>query len=135
MTEKTVNKAPSGRPQRKPVGFRNRLAVHDKDPDREYRWVNTTADGGDRVEIFKEAGYRLEKKSGQRAANGRVDASPLGSFETTPGGGGDTLVLMSIEKDLYIADQKEKQKRVDDLDRSQKRTPDGFYGKIADEKL
>lgn len=135
MTEKTVNKAPSGRPSRKPVGFRNRLAVHDKDPNRVYRWVNTNADGGDRVEIFKEAGYRLEPKSGYRAANGRVDASALGSFETTPGGSGDTLVLMSIEKEFYEADQKEKNKRVDDLDRAQKRTPDGFYGKIADEKL
>jgi hypothetical protein len=135
MTEKTVNKAPSGRPSRKPVGFCNRLAVHDQDPNRHYRWINTTADGGDRVEIFKEAGYRIEQKSSQRAATGRVDASPLGSFETTPGGGGDTLVLMSIEKDLYLADQKEKQKRVDDLDRAQKRTPEGLYGKVADEKL
>ena len=135
MTEKTVTKAPSGRPDRKPVGFRNRLAVHDKDPNREYRWINTAADGGDRVEIFKEAGYRLEPKSSQRAATGRVDASPLGSFETTPGGGGDTMVLMSIEKDLYLADQKVKQMRVDELDRAQKRTPEGLYGKVADEKL
>lgn len=134
MTEKTVNKAPSGRPTRKPVGHRNRLTVLDKDPNYEYRWVNTNASGGDRVLIMEEAGYEKVAKSTQRA-NGRVDASPLGSFETTPGGGGDTLVLMRQKKEWYTEDQKEKQKRVDETDVAQKRTPDGFYGKIADEKM
>ena len=135
MTEKTVNKAPSGRPKRQPVGFRNRLAVHDKDPNYVYRWINTNADGGDRVDIMKDAGYELVEKSAKRAANGRVDASPLGGFETTPGGSGDTLVLMRQRKEYYQEDQQAKQSRVDELDKAQKRTPDGFYGKIADEKL
>jgi len=135
MTEKTVNKVPSGRPSRKPVGFRNRLAVHEKDPNFEYRWVNTNADGGDRVSIMEEAGYEKVNKSAVRAANGRVDASSLGSFETTPGGSGDTLVLMRQKKEWYNEDQKAKSARVDELDRAQKRTPDGFYGKIADEKM
>lgn len=135
MTEKTVNKAPSGRPNRKPVGFRNRLAVHDKDPNYEYRWVNTAADGGDRVSIMEDAGYEKVAKSTVRAATGRVEASALGSFETVPGGGGDQLLLMRQKKEYYEEDQKAKQARVDELDRAQKRNPDGFYGKIADEKL
>jgi hypothetical protein len=135
MTEKTVNKAPSGRPARKPVGFRNRLAVHGKEPGFEYRWINTNADGGDRVSIMEEAGYEKVSKSGVRAANGRVDASALGSFETVPGGSGDTLVLMRIKQEYYDEDQRAKQVRVDETERAQKRTPDGFYGKIADEKL
>jgi len=132
MTEKTVNKAPSGRPVRKPAGFRNRLAVHGKDPNFEYRWINTNMDGGDRVSIMEEAGYEKVAKSSVRAASGRVDASPLGSFETTPGGNGDTMVLMRIKKEWYDEDQRAKQKRVDELDRAQKRTPDGFYGKITE---
>lgn len=132
MTEKTVNKAPSGRPVRKPVGFRNRLAVYDKDPNFEYRWVNSSADGGDRVSIMEEAGYEKVVKSATRQSTGRVDnASPLASFETTPGGNGDLMVLMRIKKEWYAEDQKAKQARVDELDQAQKRTPDGFYGKIT----
>lgn len=130
MTEKTVNKAPSGRPQRKPVGHRNRLTVHDKDPEYVYRWVNTAADGGDRVAILSESGYEPVQKSAQRQGTGRVEASPLGSVETVPGGGGDTLLLMRQKREYYEEDQKAKQARVDELDVAQKRTPDGFYGKI-----
>lgn len=132
MTEKTVNKAPSGRPNRKPVGFRNRLTVYDKDPSREYRWVNVNMDGGSRVSIMEDAGYRKEAKSKIRAESGRVDATSLGAYETAPGGNGDTLILMSIDKSWYDEDQLEKQKRVDELEQSQKRIPDGFYGKISD---
>jgi hypothetical protein len=132
MTEKTVNKAPSGRPNRKPVGFRNRLAVHDQDPNFVYRWVNTNADGGDRVTILEESGYEKVAKSAVRTGNGRVEASPLGGTETIPGGGGDTLVLMRQKKEWYEEDQKAKQARVDELDRAQKKTPEGFYGKISE---
>ena len=129
MTEKTVNKAPRGRPTRQPVGFRNRLAAFDKDPAYEYRWVNNNADGGDRVKIMEDAGYEFAPKSEQRS--GRVEAGPLGSAETVPGGNGDTMVLMRIKKEWYEEDQKAKQDRVDELDRAQKRTPDGLYGKIT----
>jgi hypothetical protein len=132
MTEKTVNKAPSGRPNRKPVGFRNRLTVYDQDPNFVYRWVNTNADGGDRVSILEEAGYEKVAKSDVRTGNGRIEASPLGTTESIPGGGGDTLVLMRQKKEWYEEDQKAKQARVDDLDRAQKKTPEGFYGKISD---
>lgn len=134
MAEKTINKAPSGRPERKPVGFRNRLAVYDQDPNYVYRWVNTNADGGDRIIIMEQAGYEKVPKSTHRTDTGRVDASALGSFETAPGGGGDTLVLMRIPREWYEEDQKAKQARVDELDSAQKRTPDGFYGKILSEK-
>jgi hypothetical protein len=42
---------------------------------------------------------------------------------------------MRQRKEYYQEDQQAKQSRVDELDKAQKRTPDGFYGKIADEKL
>lgn len=135
MTEKTVNKAPSGRPKRQPVGLRNRLTVVDKDPNYEYRWVNANADGGDRPAILAESGYEFVEKSTSRKANTRVsDAGPLGSYETTPGGGGDTLVLMRQRKEYYEEDQKAKAERVDLTDRAQHKTPEGFYGSITSKK-
>lgn len=136
MTEKTVNKAPSGRPKRQPVGHRNRLAVADKDPNFVYRWVNANADGGDRPAILAESGYEFVEKSATRKANIRVqDASVLGSYETTPGGGGDTMVLMKQRKDYYDEDQQAKQTRVNETEAAQLKTPEGFYGKVTTEKL
>ena len=135
MTEKTVNKEPSGRPKRQPVGLRNRLTVADQDPNYVYRWVNANADGGDRPAILQEYGYEYVQKSQSLRANVRVsDAGPLGAFETTPGGGGDTLVLMRQHKDYYNEDQAAKQERVDLTDRAQHRTPDGLYGSITSKK-
>lgn len=134
MSKETLSKAPSGRPNRKPVGYRNRLAVHEKDPGYVYRWVNSAADGGDRVAIMEESGYEKVQKSTVRQGNGRIESSPLGSFETVPGGGGDTLVLMRQKADWYAEDQAAKQARVDELDQAQKKTPDGFYGKITTSK-
>lgn len=131
MTEKTVNKAPSGRPVRKPVGLRNRLSVLDQDPGYVYRWVNNNASGGDRVEILKEAGYETVPK-GTHRSTGRVEASAPGSIEQIPGGSGDTLVLMRQKREWYEEDQAAKQARVDETEQAQKRTPDGFYGKIKD---
>lgn len=132
MTKETVNKAPSGRPVRKPVGYRNRLAAPDVGPDYVPRWVNATADGGQRVEILEQAGYEKVLKSANTQGVGRVDdASALGSVFTTPGGAGDTLVLMKQKKEWYEEDKKAKEARVDELDAAQKKTPDGFYGKIT----
>lgn len=135
MTEKTVNKAPSGRPKRQPVGHRNRLTVVDKDPNYVYRWVNASADGGDRPAILAESGYEYVQKSSVREGNIRVaNGGPLGAYETTPGGGGDTLVLMRQKREYYEEDQASKQQRVDLTDRAQHRTPDGLYGSITTKK-
>ena len=78
MTEKTVNKAPSGRPNRKPVGFRNRLAVFDKDPNFEYRWVSSRMNNGSRIQECLDAGYEFVQKSAQRSTTGRIEAGPKG---------------------------------------------------------
>lgn len=133
MTEKTVNKAPSGRPNRRPVGYRNRLAVFENDPNYVYRWVNTNISGGDRVNELEEIGYEKVEKSAQRQGNGRIDASPLGKYETTPGGSGDTLILMRQKREYFEEDQRAKQKVVDETDHAQKRiNPDGFYGHFSE---
>jgi len=135
MTEKTVNKAPSGRPKRQPVGHRDRLTVNDQDPNYVYRWVNANADGGDRPAILQESGYEFVSKSESRRSNIRVsDAGALGAFETTPGGGGDTLVLMRQKREYYEEDQAAKQGRVNLTEQAQHRTPDGLYGSITSKK-
>ena len=134
MTEKTVNKAPSGRPKRQPVGHRNRLTVNNQDPNYVYRWVNANMDSGDRPQILQESGYEYVEKSTARKSNIRVqDGGVLGSYETTPGGSGDTMVLMRQHKDWYNQDQAEKQKRVDESDQAIKNKvkEDGFYGKVT----
>lgn len=132
MSKDAIAKAPSGRPNRMPVGFRNRLQVLNQDPNYFYRWVNANLDGGDRVGIFENAGYEKVPKGTHRIDNGRVSTpGPLGDFETMPGGDGDTLVLMRIKREWYDEDQLEKQKIVDEKEAHQKRTPDGFYGKIT----
>jgi hypothetical protein len=132
MAKDAIAKAPSGRPQRLPVGFRNRLAVVDQDPNFVYRWVNANLDGGDRISIFEQAGYEKVPKSSSRIGNGRLSTpGPLGDFETMPGGDGDTLILMRIQRDWYDEDQKVKQVAVDEKEARQKRTPDGFYGEIS----
>lgn len=136
MAEKTINKAPSGRPKRLPVGHRNRLQVVDKDPEYVYRWVNASADGGDRPAILAESGYEYVPKSSVRTSNNirTSTGGPLGAYETTPGGGGDTLVLMRQKREYYEEDQAAKQERVDMTDRAQHKTPDGLYGSITTKK-
>jgi hypothetical protein len=133
MTKKTVNEAPSGRPKRKPVGYRNRLLVENQDPDYQYRWVNTNfREGMLRVQEFEEAGYEKVLKHTVDADTGRIEGSSLGSFQTAIGGAGDVMILMRQKKEYFEEDQKAKQKAVDETDQAQKRTPDGFYGKITD---
>ncbi len=131
MSKDAIAKAPRGRPQRQPVGFRNRLTVLDQDPNYVYRWVNSSFDGGDRIAIFEQAGYEKVPKRTHRIDNGRVSTpTPLGDFETLPGGAGDTLVLMRIPKEYYDEDFAAKQSIVDEKEPG-KRNPDGFYGSIT----
>lgn len=133
--KEAIVKAPSGRPTRKPVGYRDRLRTQNTDPNYVYRWVNANLDQGDRVNILKEAGYETAPAGVHRVTNGRVDDSKEpGSVEVIPGGQGDKLVLMRQKREYYEEDQAEKQKRVQSLEAHQRKTPDGFYGKISDKE-
>lgn len=99
----TVSKAPSGRPKRTPVGYRNRFEVANKDPNRVYRLVNDTEG---RIAEFEAAGYRVEQQSNIKLGAQRIEGKgSLGSEASIPVGGGTRGVLMSIEKEYYDEDQ------------------------------
>ncbi len=118
---KELNKVTRGsRPKRAPVGARNRLAVHNKQADREYRFVN---DKDGRVEVFEQNGWIVEKAENHQIGDRRVDsASVTGSAARVSVGQGDYSVLMSIDKEWYDEDQAEKQKRVEASEQSIKET-------------
>ena len=67
--KEAIAKAPSGRPQRTPIGTRNVLSVAGKEPGYEYRIINDT---GDRVQEFIDAGYELVANDSVRVGDKRV---------------------------------------------------------------
>lgn len=130
MEKEPVAKSPSGRVKRVPVGQRNVLTVKGKDENFEYRIVNNEAD---RIEMFKDAGYEIEKAANVRIGDKRVnDSSPSGSLAEVSVGGGSKAYLMKIPKELYQEDQQAKLAKIRQLEQSMK-TPsgDGQYGKTT----
>ena len=131
----TTQKAPSGRPKRQPVGQRSRLNVTGKDENYVYRFVN---DIGDRIEMFREAGYEIVDRSKHRIGDNRVDiAKPEGSAATVsvgvkPNGDGMRAYLMRIPKEYYEEDQAAKRANNNSLVESMKQPNiDGAYGEIT----
>ncbi len=127
--KEAIAKAPSGRPQRTPIGTRNVLSVTGKEPGYEYRIINDT---GDRVQEFLDAGYELVADNSVRVGDKRVNkASPEGSVSQLSVGQGQKAFVVRIKKEWYDADQAAKQKRVDELEASTKlKALDGTYGKL-----
>ncbi|MDE3022994.1 MAG: hypothetical protein KGI54_14240 [Pseudomonadota bacterium] len=129
MTQKdSIVKSPSGRVKRTPVGTRNILTVRGKDPDYVYRIVN---DVGDRVEVFKEAGYEPVLAEQHLVGDRRVNKpSDEGSIATAHVGGGQKAVVMRIRKEYFEEDQAAKQAQIDELEGSQRpENLNGYYGK------
>lgn len=119
---------PSGRPQRKPIGIRNRLEIINKDPDRVYRLVDT--DPG-RIEQLAQQGYRIEQKDEHVPQGLRLDQGK-DVDNLVHVGGGKKQVLMSQDKADWEEDQRLKQVDHDakleglkQIERSE-----GFYGTI-----
>ena len=111
MSEKeSVAKAPSGRPRRVPVGYRNRFDVSGKDPNFQYRIVK---DAEGRIQEFLDAGYEVVDKNKTKLGADRLEGgSSLGSLSSIPLGGGDQGVLMRIPNEFYEEDQKAKEQKV-----------------------
>lgn len=128
-SDSSVAKSPSGRVRRTPVGVRNVLTVRGKDPDYEYRIVNDT---GDRIEMFKDAGYEIVKASDVVIGDRRVNkASAEGSLAQVAVGGGDKAVVMRIKREWYEEDQARKQANVDASEAATKSDAlKGTYGKL-----
>lgn len=123
------------RQARVPLGTpRRKLSVENQDPARVYRWVN---DKHGRLEQAEAGGYRFEEK------NPAMDVGSAGDAEVTGGEGIDSRIsrivgtaedgspmrafLMSIDRDLYEADQNEKMAEIDRTEEALMRTatPEG----------
>lgn len=116
MTKETLKVARGSRPKRTPIGSRGKLNVGNKQPDREYRFVN---DRDGRVEMFQQNGWIVEKAEDHIVGDRRVDATtPSGSAARYSVGLGDYSVLMSIDREWFLEDQAEKQLRVDASEQS-----------------
>lgn len=112
------------RAERLPLGIkRSKLAVHDKDPGYEYRWVN---DEAGRLHDAETGGYEFvtDAKVGQGDLGNR-NASIGGRVSRIVGKGEGghpiTAYLMRIKKEWYLADQKAKQRPLDEVDAALKR--------------
>lgn len=129
--KEAINKSPSGRVKRTPVGTRNILTVNGREAGFHYRIVNDE-DGGDRIQQFLDAGYDFVQASDVTVGDKRVNkASPEGAAMQISVGGGKKAYLMRIKQDWYDEDQLRKQKQVDDLEAATKQKAlDGTYGKI-----
>lgn len=112
------------RSERVPFGIkRSKMAVKDADPNYVYRWVNDTPG---RLEDAQRGGYAFvtEAQAGEKdVANRNQD---LGSrISRIVGhdaqGKPQAAYLMRIQKSLYAADQKAKQRELDELDKAIKR--------------
>jgi hypothetical protein len=131
--KEAISKAPSGRPKREPVGLRNRLKVHNEDPNYKYRWVVDYDGTGDRIEQFKESGYEVVPKGLHKVGDARVNVgSAEGSSEVLSVGGGQKAVLMRQKREWYDEDQKAKAARVDETEKALKNPKlDGSYGNVS----
>ena len=119
------------KPKRIPLGRRNVLTVTGlKDQDEfHYHWFN---DVGDRLNNCLEAGYEFVLKSGLSAGDTTVESvRSTDSIMKKAVGGNVTAFLMKIPMELYMEDQKAKQKIVDESEAEMKRSKgEGTYGKV-----
>lgn len=125
MTVKETQKAPSGRPQRKAVGTRNRLEIINRDPNRSYRLISSDPA---RVYQFTEAGYRVENIADFLPGSQRLGEAGV-TDNSLPVGGGARHVLVSLEREFFEEDQKAKAARVDATEASIKPS-DEYFGKV-----
>lgn len=107
-------------------GARNVLTVKGKEPGFHYRIVN---DVGDRIDMFKEAGYEVvthEAKIGDRRL---AQPSKLGAAATTHVGNGVQGVLMRIPQEWYDEDQEAKENKLRETEDAMS-SSDADYGSL-----
>jgi hypothetical protein len=128
--KEAISKAPSGRPQRTPIGTRNVLTVKGKDPNYVYRVVN---DVDDRIQQFKDAGYELVPDETVAVGDKRVNsATSTGSIKEVPVGKGQKAYIMRQKREFYEEDQATKLRKVAENERATKeKALDGTYGEYS----
>ena len=127
--KEAISKAPSGRPQRTPIGTRNILSVKGQDPNFVYRIVN---DDEDRIQLFKDAGYELVPHDAVSVGDKRVmNATSTGSYIQISVGQGKIAFLMRFKREWSEEDQRAKQAHVADIERATKeKALNGTYGEL-----
>jgi len=132
LAEKRAKRAKIG-------GNRNVLTVSDQDDDYTYRWFTVNDHGGrysvERLEFYKQLGWEHVTHQTEVGDSGVDVASNTGSVIEKRVGGGDTMYLMRIEKELYEegsaaqqADIAEKEQAMTQQLNSGK---DGQYGQVT----
>lgn len=123
--------ATSVRPQRVPVGARQKVVVAGKHPDYEYRIVN---DYPGRIAEFQRGGWELCTNSEVSTGNFRAnEASEQGSYAYIIASSLDGLkgYVMKIHKDLYAEDQERHEREVRATEETLvANTNDGEYGSV-----
>lgn len=133
--EGTSRRRAKTRPTRTPLHERNILTVRNKNPEREYRWVN---DVDDRLYRFQEAGWEFVTDKGLEVGDPTVNADKeLGSVVVKRSGSTE-MFLMSIPKEWFSEDQAAKAKKIDETEKAMyeqlNSRNDGRYGKAGRER-
>lgn len=108
----SVNNPRAKRPvERTPVhGSRDILTVRGKRNDLVYRWVLDKDENGQRIFMFKNAGYEFVQGDEVQVGQSLVyDSENVGSIVRVPDKAGGYMFLMAIPKDWYEEDQMVKQ--------------------------
>lgn len=135
MEEKVETKAVEPkkvRKPRRPVGVTNRLDVVNQDPGRVYRIINNDPA---RLAQFDAAEYRVENVT-EHMPGARKGTKGSNIDNVFHAGGGQTQVLVSVDKELYDEDQALKQAKVDATEAQIKnKSADGLQGFYGDVKI
>ena len=127
---KEINKAPSGRVRRQPVGTRNRLNITGTEPGYEYRIV---ADRFGRIQEFENAGYEFVDAEKVNVGDSRISQpKPQGAKATVNLGQGVTGYVMRQKKEWYDEDQAAKRASIHETQQSLRQVDkrDGSYGTV-----
>ena len=119
-------KSKAQRPQRTPLGQRNRLSFGNQDPNFVYRVIN---DQDDRLQQAQEAGYEFVTGDAQLGDKRVAEGGKVDSRVSKPVGNGVRGFLMRIPKEFYEEDQAAKMKKIDEIEKALKPDPKkGEYG-------
>src|SRR5688572_12111443 len=132
MEKQLKNPQREQRPRRSPLEGRNRLSIRDRDPDYQYRYVNSN-DPNDptRVEDLLERGYEIvpKNKTGE-VGDSQVDKpAAFGSAGEISVGQGLKAIVMRQRHDWYAEDQAIKQRENDRFESEAEKRAD--YGKVT----
>ena len=134
MAEQDKTKSSISQTTRKrvPLGTRNVLTAPKK-PGFVRRFVN---DVGDRVQMFKDAAWKVSDDVNQIGDDKIGKASLLGSMANPSVGGGTRSILMELPEEIYNADRAASQAKITKIENEIKRnskspSQDGLNGSVS----